>query len=52
MLAKQRPLAIAGVPTAALVLIIGLASLHGNAPLREALAKHAPIHGMLLSVFQ
>lgn len=52
IIARQRPLAIAGVPTAALVLVIGLASLHGNAPLREALAKHAPIHGMLLSVFQ
>lgn len=52
LIARQRPLAIAGVPTAALVLVIGLASLHGNAPLREALAKSAPIHGMLLSVFQ
>ena len=52
LLARQRPLAIAGVPTAALVLVIGLASLHGNAPLREALAKSAPIHGMLLSVFE
>lgn len=51
LLARQRPLAIAGVPTAAVVLVLGLASLHGNAPLREALAKHAPIHGMLLSVF-
>ena len=52
VIARQRPLAIAGVPTAALVLVIGLASLHGNAVLRDALAKSAPIHGMLLSVFQ
>jgi hypothetical protein len=52
LLARQRPLAIAGVPTAALVLVIGLASLQGNAPLRDALTKSAPIHGMLLSVFQ
>lgn len=52
LIARQRPLAIAGVPTAALVLVIGLASLHGNAPLREALTKSAPIHGILLSVFQ
>jgi hypothetical protein len=50
--ARQRPLAIAGVPTATIVLVLGLASLHGNATLRDALAKSAPIHGMLLSVFQ
>jgi hypothetical protein len=52
LIAGQRPLAIAGVPTAALVLVLGVASLHGNAPLREALGKSAPIHGMLLSVLQ
>lgn len=52
VLARQRPLAIAGVPIAAIVLVIGLASLHGNAPFREALAKGAPIHGILLSVFE
>lgn len=52
LLARQRPLAIAGVPTAAIVLVIGLGSLHGNVSLREALAKSAPIHGMLLSVFE
>jgi hypothetical protein len=50
--ARQRPLALAGVPTAAIVLIVGLAALHGNAPLREAFTKNAPIHGMLLAVFQ
>jgi hypothetical protein len=52
LLSRERSLAIAGVPTAALVLVIGLVSLRGNAPLQEALTKHAPIHGMLLSVFQ
>jgi hypothetical protein len=51
VVADRKPLAVAGVPAAAVVVALGLASLHGDPALREAVANGAPLHEMFLSVF-
>lgn len=51
VVARQKPLAIAGVPVAAIVVALGLASLNGDSALRGAFANDAPLHDMFLSMF-
>jgi hypothetical protein len=51
VLARSRSLALAGVPVAVLVLMLGLASLRGEPGLREALAETAPMHALVIALF-
>jgi hypothetical protein len=48
--AKARPFAIAGVPVAVLVLLVGLTTLHGDTSIDKTLLKGAPLHGWLLDL--
>ncbi len=48
--AKARPFAIAGVPVAVLVLLVGLTTLHGDSTLEKTLAESAPLHAWLLEL--
>ncbi len=47
---RFRPMAIAGVPVAVLIIIIGLTTLRFDPQMRESLFSGAPIHGLVLSV--
>lgn len=47
---RYRPMAIAGVPVAVLVLMLGLTTLRFDPKMRESLAEAAPIHGLVLSL--
>lgn len=49
--ARARGLAVAGVPVAAAVLGLGLATLRGQPSLGEAIAQLAPVHGWILGLF-
>lgn len=48
--AGVRPLALAGVPVAALFLLIGLVALHGDADLQNRLIENAPLQGWLVEL--
>lgn len=50
-LSRLRPFAIAGVPIAVLVVAIGLATLHGDPALRQAIKDAAPIHDFVQGLF-
>jgi hypothetical protein len=50
-LARLRPLAIAGVPASAMLLVLGLASLRAHPALRDALDAAAPVQAWVLGVF-
>lgn len=49
--ARGRPMAIAGVPVAVLVLIVGLTTLRYSPKLRESLIETAPVHTLVFSLF-
>ena len=46
MLARVRPFAIAGVPLAATVVLLGL---RAEPAIREAIMKHAPLHAWVIN---
>ncbi len=48
-LARVRPLALAGVPIAAVVVVLGLSSVRGQPGIGEAVARRAPVHSWLLA---
>ncbi len=50
LFARWRPIAIAGVPITAIVIIVGISALWGDAPLRAAFASSAPVHAFLLGI--
>ncbi len=50
-LTRWRPLAIAGVPVAVLVLMVGLTTLRLEPSLRESLAQTAPMHSLVIELF-
>jgi FtsH-binding integral membrane protein len=47
---RYRPMAIAGVPVAVLVLMVGLTTLRFDPKMRESIPEAAPIHGLVLSL--
>ncbi len=49
--AKARPFAIAGVPVALLVLLVGLTTLHGEPTLQKSIDENAPVHAWLIGLF-
>lgn len=51
VLARTRPLALAGVPVAVLVLMVGLTLLRIEPSLREAIAESAPMHSLVIALF-
>lgn len=51
LLARVRPLAIAGVPVAVLVLMVGLTTLRFDPKLKDSLLETAPIHSLVISLF-
>lgn len=50
--ARSRPLAIAGLPVAILVVIAGLTTLALDPKLRDSLTVTAPIHGLVIDLFR
>jgi hypothetical protein len=51
VLARSRPLALAGVPLAVLVLMVGLTMLRIEPALRDTLAETAPMHSLVIGLF-
>lgn len=51
VVARQKALALAGVPAAAIVVALGFAALHGDPSIREGFAEGAPLHALFLSLF-
>lgn len=50
LFSRFRPLAIASVPLTVIVILVGLTTLWGDAPLRAAFANFAPVHAFLLGI--
>lgn len=48
---RVRPLAIAGVPAAVLLIMIGLTTLRFDPEMRKTLGETAPMHSLVLDVF-
>ena len=48
---RWRPMAIAGVPVAVLLIMVGLTTLRFDPKLQEALAEAAPIHAFVIGLF-
>jgi hypothetical protein len=48
---RWRPVAIAGVPVATLVLMVGLTTLRFDPALRQSLMDTAPIHSLVIGLF-
>lgn len=48
LLARVRPLALVGVPVAAIVVVLGLSTVRAEGAIQEAIEKQAPLHGWLL----
>lgn len=48
---RWRPVAIAGVPVAVLVMMVGLTTLRFEPALRQAFAETAPLHALVLGLF-
>lgn len=47
-LAQARPAALAGIPAAVLLVVVGLAALRSDEPLRGAVGESAPVHAFVL----
>lgn len=52
ILSRFRPLAIAGVPVAVLVVMVGLTTLRFDPKLRDSLVETAPMHAILIDLFR
>jgi hypothetical protein len=52
ILSRFRPLAIAGVPVAVLVVMVGLTTLRFDPKLRDSLAETAPMHAIIIDLFR
>jgi hypothetical protein len=48
--ARARPFAIAGVPVAVLVLIVGFTTFHGDTVLEKTIGETAPVHAWLVEL--
>lgn len=51
LLVRWRPVAIAGVPLAVLVIMVGLTTLRFEPGLSKALAETAPMHSLVIALF-
>ena len=49
-MARWRPLAVAGVPVAVAILLLGVACVHAEPDLKELLAEGAPVQAWLLGL--
>jgi hypothetical protein len=52
LIGRWRPLAISGVPVAVLVIMVGLTTLRFSPTLRAPLAHTAPMHSLVIGVFE